>query len=37
MLADIRNACDHNKEKEPTAQQVADLIDGTDKILKTLA
>lgn len=37
MLSDIRNICDHNKQKEPTEAQVTDLIDGTDKVLKTLA
>ncbi|MGE7370647.1 hypothetical protein ACQKKX_16520 [Neorhizobium sp. NPDC001467] len=37
LLGDIRNICDHNKQKEPTDQQVADLIDGTDKVLKTIA
>ncbi len=36
MLADIRNLCDHNKQKEPTQQQVTDLIDGTEKVLKTV-
>ena len=36
MLADIRNLCDHSKQKEPTEQQVTDLIEGTDKILKTV-
>lgn len=36
MLGDIRNLCDHNKQKEPTAEQVTDLIDGTDKVLKTI-
>jgi hypothetical protein len=36
MLADIRNLCDHDKQKEPTPQQVNDLIDGTDKVLKTV-
>jgi hypothetical protein len=36
MLADIRNICDHNKQKEPTDTQVTDLIDGTEKILKTV-
>ena len=35
-LGDIRNLCDHNKTKEPTAEQVADLITGVDKTLKTL-
>jgi hypothetical protein len=37
LLGDIRNLCDHNKQKEPTEAQVADLIDGTDKVLKTIA
>lgn len=37
LLADIRNICDHNKQKEPTDQQVTDLIDGSDKVLKTVA
>lgn len=36
LLGDIRNICDHNKQKEPTEQQVTDLIDGTDKVLKTI-
>ncbi len=37
MLGDIRNLCAHNKIQEPSGSQVADLIDGTDKILKTVA
>ncbi len=37
MLADIRNLCAHDKQKEPTHQQMVDLIDGTDKVLKTIA
>jgi hypothetical protein len=36
MLGDIRNLCDHKKQKDPTEQQVTDLIDGTDKVLKTV-
>lgn len=35
-LADIRNLCDHHKAKEPTAEQVQDLVDGVDKVLKTI-
>jgi hypothetical protein len=35
-LADIRNLCDHNKAKEPTSDQVADLIDGVAKVTKTV-
>jgi hypothetical protein len=37
MLGDIRNVCDHNKRKEPSEQQVIDLIDGTEKIIKTIS
>ena len=35
-LGDIRNLCDHNKQKEPTSDQVVDLIDGVSKVAKTL-
>lgn len=35
-LADLRNLCDHNKTKEPTKENINDLIDGTDKIIKTI-
>jgi hypothetical protein len=34
-LADIRNLCDHNKVKEPTEEQLHDLIDGVAKVLKS--
>ena len=37
LLGDIRNLCDHNKSVEPTIEKVADLIDGADKVLKTIA
>lgn len=37
LLADIRNLCDHNKKKEPTADQLEDLINGTEKIIKTVS
>jgi hypothetical protein len=37
FLSDIRNLCDHNKKVEPTEQQVADLIDGASKVLKTIS
>jgi hypothetical protein len=36
LLGDIRNLCAHNKKKEPTAAQVEDLMDGADKVLKTI-
>lgn len=35
-LGDIRNLCDHNKERDPTDEEVAELIDGVEKISKTL-
>lgn len=35
-LGDLRNLCDHNKKREPTSEEVKDLINGVDKITKTL-
>lgn len=35
-LGDIRNLCDHNKEKSPTQENVTDLIVGVEKITKTI-
>lgn len=35
-LADIRNICDHAKGRDPSKSEIEDLIDGTDKILKTV-
>lgn len=35
-LADIRNLCDHAKGKEPTKDEVEDLVSGTRKTLKTI-
>ena len=35
-LGDLRNLCDHNKHREPTDAEVNELIDGVDKITKTL-
>lgn len=35
-LADLRNLCDHNKTEEPTKENINDLIDGTDNIIKTI-
>lgn len=34
-LADIRNLCDHDKEREPTKDEVAELINGVSAMLKT--
>ena len=35
-LGDIRNLCDHNKDREPTKEEVVELIDGVEKFTKTL-
>ena len=35
-LADIRNLCDHNKEREPKKDETEDLINGVDKVIKEL-
>lgn len=37
LMGDYRNLCDHKKTKDPTEEQVGELLDGTDKILKTIA
>jgi hypothetical protein len=36
LLGDIRNICDHNKEIEPTKDNVIDLINGVKKIIKSV-
>lgn len=35
-LGDLRNLCAHNKQPEPTADQVTDLIQGVTKVIKTV-
>lgn len=35
-LGDIRNLCDHNKDREPTNEEVEELVNGAEKICKTL-
>jgi len=35
-LADLRNLCDHKKKKEPTKEDIEELINGVDKIRKTV-
>jgi galactitol-specific phosphotransferase system IIB component len=35
-FGDIRNICDHNKDREPTNEEVLELIRGVEKITKTL-
>ena len=35
-LGDLRNLCDHKKEREPTKDDVDELIEGVDNIIKTI-
>lgn len=35
-LGDIRNLCDHNKDRDPTKDEVKELISGVEKFTKTL-
>lgn len=35
-LADIRNICDHARGREPTKEEIDDLVAGTGKVLKTV-
>ena len=36
-LTDLRNLCDHRKESEPTTGKVSELIEGVEKVIKTLS
>jgi len=35
-LADLRNLCDHDKKKEPKKEDIDELIDGVEKVSKTI-
>ena len=35
-LGDLRNLCDHNKKKEPKQNDIEELIEGVEKIIKTI-
>jgi hypothetical protein len=35
-LGDLRNLCDHNKNREPGEKELTELIDGVEKLTKTL-
>lgn len=35
-LADTRNVCSHSKGREPTKDEITELVDGTAKILRTI-
>lgn len=36
-LADLRNLCDHKKQREPKPEEIEELISGVDKISKTVS
>ncbi len=35
-LGDLRNLCDHNKDREPTKDDVLELVKGVEKVIKTV-
>jgi len=35
-LADLRNLCDHKRTREPKLEEIEDLINGVDKVSKTI-
>jgi len=35
-LADLRNLCDHDKKREPKKEEIEELINGVEKIKKTI-
>lgn len=35
-LADLRNLCDHDKKREPESDDIEELIEGVEKITKTI-
>jgi len=35
-LTDLRNLCDHNKKSEPKKEEIEELINGVEKITKTI-
>ena len=35
-LGDLRNLCGHNKDREPTKEETSELIEGVDKVIKTI-
>ena len=35
-LGDLRNLCDHNKDREPMKEDVFELVEGVEKIIKTV-
>jgi hypothetical protein len=37
LLADLRDLCSHNKHREPTAEEVEELLSGVNTIVKSVA
>ena len=35
-LSDLRNLCGHNKKREPSKDELTELVDGVEKIIKTV-
>ncbi|ULQ61025.1 HEPN domain-containing protein [Brucepastera parasyntrophica] len=35
-LTDLRNLCSHNKEKEPSSDEIDEMIFGVEKVIKTV-
>lgn len=35
-LADLRNLCDHQKDREPNMDDISELIEGVNKVIKTV-
>jgi hypothetical protein len=35
-LGDLRNLCDHNKHRDPTKEEIDEILDGVEKLTKTL-
>ena len=35
-LGDIRNLCDHSKDRDPTKEEIEELISGTERTIKTI-
>ncbi len=35
-LGDIRNLCDHKKDREPTKEDILELAEGVEKVIKTV-
>lgn len=35
-LGDLRNLCDHSKDREPLKEELEELISGTDRVIKTV-